>query len=133
MHQRRGPARHVPLPLDVHAPATARAAVRELSDDLGLHRAPDDLLLVVSELVTNAVRYALPPVVLDLTVAESTVTVSVADGSCTLEPRPPDRAAKPGGGDERGRGLPLVARLSLAYGVDRQRDGKCVWATLRLP
>ncbi|MFB7868024.1 ATP-binding protein [Streptomyces sp. NPDC056069] len=66
------------------APAAARRAVRPALESWGLDEEQVyNMLLVVSELVTNAVTYALPPVVLDLQAAASEcgrVRVHVSDG-----------------------------------------------------
>ncbi len=47
-------------------PAQARRAVAECATRLGLDEVVDDLLLLVSELVTNAVRHGAPPVRLEV-------------------------------------------------------------------
>ncbi|MFC9328824.1 ATP-binding protein [Kitasatospora sp. NPDC057015] len=83
-------------------------------------------VLVVSELVTNAVRHALPPVALRLRHdrADQRLWVEVTDGGPALgggaELPPPD---------EHGRGLLLVAALALAHGARPHRGGAVVrWA-----
>ena len=77
--------------------------------------------LLVSELVTNAIRYAEGPVTLRL-ICEDMLVCEVADSSPAL-PRLWDAA----GDDERGRGLQIVSRLSHRWGSRRTPTGKVVW------
>jgi anti-sigma regulatory factor (Ser/Thr protein kinase) len=91
------------------------------------HHAPavrhDDVLLVVSELVTNAVRHASGPFVLKLGLLPGGVGITVRDTSPSLpHPRPPDRTG--------GRGWPIVLRLAHRVDVVPHRDGKSVHAEL---
>lgn len=85
----------------------------------------EDVLLVVSELVANAVRHGLSPLVFRLQVADESLTVSVEDrragtdfGVLTIEPR-----------SVRGRGLAIVDHLADRWGVEPTMRGKRVWAT----
>ncbi|MET7458096.1 ATP-binding protein [Streptomyces sp. NPDC005574] len=83
--------------------------------------------LVVSELVTNAVRYAPGPVALHLQVHDGAVRVSVWDSDPVL----PDVAAT----DPRrvgGHGLEITLALSQAYQVRREPVGKRVTALIAL-
>ncbi|THA25529.1 ATP-binding protein [Streptomyces sp. RKND-216] len=89
--------------------------------------------LVVSELVTNAVRHGLVPgrlvelrVTYDLA---KLLTVEVSDAGDRWPPAwvPED----PGGAAESGRGLALVAAFSDGWGVRDREIGKTVWAHLR--
>ncbi|WP_244217297.1 SpoIIE family protein phosphatase [Streptomyces carpinensis] len=83
--------------------------------------------LVVSELVTNAIRHGKPPVTLRL-VRGHVLTCEVSDGSSTS---PRLRHAR--NTDEGGRGLLLVARCSDRWGTRYTQDGKIVWVEQRLP
>jgi anti-sigma regulatory factor (Ser/Thr protein kinase) len=85
----------------------------------------DDLSLVVTELVGNAVRHAGTVVVVRLTHIEGGVRLEVNDGSTTPLRR---RPAAPS--DEGGRGLMLVDALSTRYGVEPATPGKRVWVEL---
>jgi len=107
-------------------PSQARAAVTACAQELGLQEVCDDVVLLVSEMVTNAIRYAAPPVRLEIQAGEQDVVVAVCDGSPEL-PRP-----RPAGSEaEGGRGMMLVDLLSTDHGVRIDPPGKAVWARLR--
>ncbi|WP_329292851.1 ATP-binding SpoIIE family protein phosphatase [Streptomyces sp. NBC_01455] len=78
--------------------------------------------MIVSELVTNAVRYGTPPLRLQL-IKDRTLTCEVHDGN-PLAPRL--RHAKTI--DEGGRGMFIIAQLAQHWGVRYSLDGKTVWA-----
>jgi anti-sigma regulatory factor (Ser/Thr protein kinase) len=84
-----------------------------------------DGLLVVSELVANAVRHGHAPVRLEVTGEPGRVMVEVHDaaGGGPVRHRPDD---------EGGRGLHLVTALATNWGCARHDDGhgKYVWAEL---
>ena len=107
-------------------PAKARAAVSRCAEELGLDAVRDDVLLLVSEMVTNAVRYAAPPVRLEISAGDEDVVVAVCDGS----PQPPARHDPPTEA-EGGRGMLLVDLLTDDHGVRTDPPGKAVWARLR--
>ncbi|OQR66022.1 ATPase [Streptomyces maremycinicus] len=79
--------------------------------------------LIVSELVTNAIRYGQPPIRLRLIHANSTLICEVFDSSSTS---PHLRRARTF--DEGGRGLLLVAQLSERWGTRHATTGKTIWA-----
>ena len=109
-------------------PGQARRAVAECATRLGLEEVVDDLLLVVSELVTNAVRHGSPPVRLEVLADAHQVRVAVGDGAPGLpDPRTADADA------EGGRGMVLVELLARAHGVLLQPPGKSVWASVTRP
>ncbi|MYS95534.1 MULTISPECIES: SpoIIE family protein phosphatase [Streptomyces] len=83
--------------------------------------------LIVSELVTNAIRYASGPVRLRL-LRDARLTCEVADGSSTA---PRLRHAR--STDEGGRGLFLVAQLSHRWGARYTPGGKIIWAEQEIP
>ncbi|MDP9433847.1 MAG: ATP-binding protein [Actinomycetota bacterium] len=87
----------------------------------------DDLLLVLSELVTNAVRHALDDRDLALTVVclDDELVVTVRDHVPAL---PVQRRAAPDA--ESGRGMTLVAAVSSRWWVERTPGGKCVSVAL---
>jgi serine phosphatase RsbU (regulator of sigma subunit)/PAS domain-containing protein/anti-sigma regulatory factor (Ser/Thr protein kinase) len=81
--------------------------------------------LVVSELVTNAIRYGRPPLQLRL-IHDRTLICEVADSSTTA---PHMRRAR--SFDEGGRGLLLVAQLTQRWGTRHSRVGKTIWCEQR--
>ncbi|MFF3333966.1 SpoIIE family protein phosphatase [Streptomyces sp. NPDC002888] len=83
--------------------------------------------LVVSELVTNAIRYGSHPIRLRLIHDAATLICEVSDTSHTA---PHLRRAKTW--DEGGRGLLLVAQLTQRWGSRHHTEGKTIWAELAL-
>ncbi|MFE1785909.1 ATP-binding protein, partial [Streptomyces sp. NPDC059506] len=77
--------------------------------------------LIVSELLTNAIRYGGGPIQLRL-IRDRALTCEVFDGSSTS---PRLRRAK--STDEGGRGLFLVAQLADRWGTRHTADGKVIW------
>ncbi|MFF1924155.1 ATP-binding protein [Streptomyces sp. NPDC058221] len=93
--------------------------------------AAEDVLLVVSELVTNACLHADGPDELRIASTPKALRVEVADaGAGQPAPRTPHRAGRPGG-----HGMFIVQRLCLDWGVVRVpgEPGKTVWAELAAP
>lgn len=85
----------------------------------------DDVELVVSELVTNAVRAASSSVDVSIALENSRIAVRVADRAPGW---PQERLA--GIHDTGGRGLTLVSAMSAAWGVRMTETGKIVWAEI---
>ncbi|MFJ8025709.1 SpoIIE family protein phosphatase [Streptomyces sp. NPDC096311] len=98
-----------------------REAVRQV-EEWGLTDAVFTTELIVSELVTNAIRYADPPIQLRL-IHDRSLICEVSDGSSTA---PHMRRARTY--DEGGRGLLLVAQLSDRWGTRQTSRGKTIWA-----
>ena len=107
--------------------AAARQAATEQLSAWGLDEAAFVTELVVSELVTNAIRYGAPPVRLRL-IRDRTLICEVSDGSSTS---PHLRRAH--AFDEGGRGLLLVAQLTQRWGSRQTARGKTIWAEQPLP
>ncbi|MEU0204277.1 MULTISPECIES: SpoIIE family protein phosphatase [unclassified Streptomyces] len=87
----------------------------------GLEEASFVTELVVSELVTNAIRYGEPPIMLRL-IRDSSLICEVSDASNTAPHLRRARAF-----DEGGRGLLLVAQLTQGWGTRHTTDGKTIW------
>ncbi|MFI9829089.1 SpoIIE family protein phosphatase [Streptomyces sp. NPDC051913] len=110
------------IPPDPAHVAQARQAATEQLTAWGLDEAAFVTELVVSELVTNAIRYGEPPVQLRL-IRDRTLICEVSDGSSTS---PHLRRAH--AYDEGGRGLLLVAQLTQRWGSRQTGSGKTIWA-----
>ncbi|MFF3287912.1 SpoIIE family protein phosphatase [Streptomyces sp. NPDC003023] len=106
------------------APGRARRLARRALARWGLEELSDSVELLVSEVVTNAVRYAERPVTLRL-LRTDVLRCEVGDDSPQL---PRQRRARDT--DEGGRGLFLVNRLARRWGATRLSTGKVVWFEL---
>ncbi|GHI01965.1 protein phosphatase [Streptomyces cellostaticus] len=115
------------VPADPAAVAHARAEATRQVVDWGLGELTMTTELIVSELVTNAIRYAEPPIRLRL-LRDTRLTCEVADASSTA---PRLRHAR--STDEGGRGLFLVAQLSHRWGARYTAEGKIIWAEQEIP
>ncbi|MGA5898560.1 SpoIIE family protein phosphatase [Streptomyces venetus] len=116
------------LALDPAEAARARAAVREQLHDWGLAKLIPPAELMVSELVTNALRHShARPVELRL-VRGDTLLCEVDDDDHELP-----TLLDTGPLDDIGRGLRVVSTLSREWGTSRTRAGKTVWFELTLP
>ncbi|MEU9440933.1 SpoIIE family protein phosphatase [Streptomyces sp. NPDC048304] len=112
------------LEADPSAVSRARSRVSRQLTTWGLEELDFTAELVVSELVTNAIRYGRPPIRLRL-IHDRTLLCEVSDDSSTT---PHLRRARVF--DEGGRGLLLVAQLARHWGTRHARHGKTVWAEL---
>jgi PAS domain S-box-containing protein len=106
---------------------TARHLVARQLIEWGLKPLVTPAELIVSELITNAIRHGDGPHRLRL-IQHRVLTCEVSDTD-TGRPRP----RHPGTLDEHGRGLSLVARLARRWGSRSEADGKVVWAEQDLP
>ncbi|MEW2420531.1 ATP-binding protein [Streptomyces nigra] len=118
------------LPHTPGAVGGVRRRVRDVLADWNLPAdATADVLLVVSELITNAVVHALPPATLRVSRDQgdtcAAVRVEVTDTGPAAQPSAVDP-------DEHGRGLDIVSTLSERCGVRVQAGGTCRWAELRV-
>ncbi|NUK00467.1 SpoIIE family protein phosphatase [Streptomyces lunaelactis] len=115
------------VPFEPSAVGAMRAVVVEKLDEWGLSDLAFGTELVLSELITNAIRYGSAPVRVRL-LRDRTLTCEVSDGSSTS---PHLRYAATT--DEGGRGLFLVAQLSRRWGTRYTPEGKVIWAEQPLP
>ncbi|MER6538116.1 ATP-binding SpoIIE family protein phosphatase [Streptomyces sp900105755] len=109
---------------EVGAPGRARRLTRQALAGWGLEDLSDTAELLVSEIVTNAVRHASRPISLRL-LRTDVLRCEVGDDVPQL---PRLRQAK--ATDEHGRGLYLVHRLARRWGTTRLGTGKIVWFEL---
>jgi anti-sigma regulatory factor (Ser/Thr protein kinase) len=122
------------LPIDVRSVADARTILRRslLENDTRTQRitATDvvsDAALMLSELLTNAVRHTRRLLLLEITIDTDALHVAVVDdapGSPTLRNHDPDATA--------GRGLTIVDSLADRWGVTPGADRKAVWFDIAL-
>ncbi|ELS55222.1 putative magnesium or manganese-dependent protein phosphatase [Streptomyces viridochromogenes Tue57] len=115
------------LPSDPAIVADARAQASRQLAAWGLQEAAFVTELVVSELVTNAIRYGDVPIGLRL-IRDRTLICEVSDASSTA---PHLRRARTY--DEGGRGLHMVAQLTQGWGTRQTPTGKTIWAEQPLP
>ncbi|MER6445597.1 hypothetical protein DEJ51_21590 [Streptomyces venezuelae] len=125
------------FPAEPGAVRTARHAVRGALHDWGLEAVGDVTVLLVSELVTNSLRYASGPIGVRLERRNPAVG-SPAGGPALLvevsDPLPdPPRERVANHDDEGGRGLHLVAVSSQRWGTRHGKSGKTVWFELAIP
>ena len=117
---------------DPHTPAAARAFAKATLGSLLPPPIPDalsdDVELVVSELVTNAIRAGSPVIGVEVGVERTRVVLRVRDEAVGW---PAQRAS--GSDDPGGRGVPLVSALSATWGVRLAETGKVVFAELAVP
>ncbi|MCQ4044024.1 SpoIIE family protein phosphatase [Streptantibioticus rubrisoli] len=115
------------LPPQGQSVAQARELTRARLEAWGLGELVDTTELLVSELVTNALRHGRGDIRLRL-LLDRTLVCEVWD-SDLVQPR--RRRARDT--DEGGRGLQLVSMLSESWGSRRTPRGKTVWFELGLP
>ncbi|MEV4193472.1 SpoIIE family protein phosphatase [Streptomyces toxytricini] len=115
------------LPRDARSVGRARELARAKLPAWGLEGLLDTTELLVSELVTNALRYGEGDIRLRL-LLDRTLVCEVWDANL-VQPR--RRRARDT--DEGGRGLQLVGLLSAGWGTRRTHRGKTVWFELPLP
>ncbi|WP_079102771.1 SpoIIE family protein phosphatase/ATP-binding protein [Streptomyces sp. TP-A0356] len=114
------------VPTDTAVVPSVRARCREKLREWELEELGFSTELIVSELVTNAIRYGAPPVTVRLLYGRS-LLCEVADGSSTSP-----RLRRAATTDEGGRGLFLVAQFAQRWGTRYTTHGKVIWAELTL-
>jgi serine phosphatase RsbU (regulator of sigma subunit)/anti-sigma regulatory factor (Ser/Thr protein kinase) len=115
------------LPAEPEIVSEARARATRQVAAWGLEELTFTTELLVSELLTNAIRHARPPIQLRM-ILDTVLSCEVSDASVAApHHRRADRY------DEGGRGLMLVARLAARWGTRHTRTGKTIWAQQPLP
>lgn len=115
------------LPSDPAVVSKARVHAADQLAAWGLEEMAFPTELVVSELVTNAIRHGKSPIRLRM-ILQSALTCEVSDASSTA---PHLRRARDS--DEGGRGLLLVSQLTQRWGTRHSREGKVIWAEQLIP
>ncbi|MFB7931590.1 ATP-binding protein [Streptomyces sp. NPDC056039] len=116
------------LPRRPESVGAARRLVRVALAAWSLDDLADDGVLIVSELVSNAVQHARSRSIRVTVTRPETVRVRI--GVVDKSKRLPE-VREPRQGDESGRGLALVGALAKDWGTDRLPWGKRVWAELQ--
>ena len=107
-------------------PAQARTWITTFVDERGCGKdMREDAVLVVSELVTNGLRYGSGEVVVRASLTEGGLSISVTDSGDELPNKLPLGGERIGG-----LGLHIVERLATRWGVSAFPGGKTVWAVL---
>lgn len=109
-------------------PANVRQVRHEVAECLGEWPRRDDVVLIVSELVTNAVQHSLSgflglPVAVRVERRDSWVRVEVEDAGGPWADHEPD---------DRPHGLAIVAALADGWGTSAVLAGRMVWARVSL-
>jgi anti-sigma regulatory factor (Ser/Thr protein kinase) len=115
------------VPADPSAVHVARNDVSRQLSVWGLEETAFTTELIVSELITNAIKHACGPISLRL-IHERTLICEVSDASNTSP-----RLRRALGMDEGGRGLFLVAQVAQRWGTRYTSTGKTIWAEVQLP
>jgi serine phosphatase RsbU (regulator of sigma subunit)/anti-sigma regulatory factor (Ser/Thr protein kinase) len=106
----------------------ARSLIRDPLKRWGLEDLIDSSELLVSELVTNAIKYANGEVMLRLILEPDTLVCEVHDSSPALP-----RVLQVDKDAENGRGLHVVSQVASRWGVRRTTGGKVVWCEQQVP
>jgi len=120
--------RQATLPVARQSPGMARQVARDALMSWHLTHLTDTAILLISELVTNAVLHARTNglgLALQLEVHRTWLRIEVHDADLR-EPQP----RTPAGLEESGLGLVLVDALADRWGVEETPAGKAVWAEL---
>jgi PAS domain-containing protein/anti-sigma regulatory factor (Ser/Thr protein kinase) len=115
------------LPADPALVSRSRADATAQLVDWGLEELEFITEVIISELVTNAIRYGGEPIQLRL-IRDRVLTCEVSDGSSTSP-----RLRRARSTDEGGRGLFMVAQLAQHWGTRYTKKGKIIWTEQPLP
>lgn len=115
-----------------HTPASVASVRRRLVEELlPADVDSEDAAMVITELVSNAVRHARPLARKSIEVGwmsdEDSIRVWVTDGG---SPHGPPQSLHPGPTDTSGRGLTIVGALASDWGVSVDGQATTVWATV---
>ncbi len=96
-----------------------------LPDGAALDEVPEMIVLIATELATNALRHGIPPTLVRLLATDDCLILDVADHDLSPPPEPSDAQSTGAGG----RGLQIAQRLSLDVGWYATDTTKNIWAT----
>jgi signal transduction histidine kinase/serine phosphatase RsbU (regulator of sigma subunit) len=117
------------VPADEGAVSMARTRIRESLESGAIPASViDDVVLIGSELVTNAIVHGHPPIEMRIRQTASEVTLEVFD-TATFFPR----RTHPSPLEEHGRGLGIVDVLARDWGTRMTDGGKAVWCSVAIP
>ncbi|MFE6098153.1 ATP-binding protein [Streptomyces massasporeus] len=117
------------VPCEPESARRARLLVSAALESWGIGELTDVGMLIVSELISNAISHTRCRVVRVVIRRETAEVIRIGDADkCRDSPQP----AWPRDDCESGRGLLLVESLSWRWGHDQHRWGKLVWAELRV-
>jgi anti-sigma regulatory factor (Ser/Thr protein kinase) len=115
------------LPAEPKSAGAARHSLASFCRDRGAPaELTEDAILVISELVTNAVMHARTPTLAWAEYEAGAITLAVVDGSASL----PSLLA-PNARRENGRGVAIVDELGATWGLIKTSLGKIVWVNIR--
>ena len=125
LHSPRWERLEMALPFDERAAAKARDTVADILGAWSVaSRVVPSVVLIASELATNAVNHGRPPITLRLSRTSSELLLEVIDSASHVP-----RVLRPGPADDHGRGLHLVSTLGQKWGTRATEHGKAVWCT----
>ncbi|MFI5842188.1 ATP-binding protein [Catenuloplanes sp. NPDC051500] len=116
----------------LHSPDQLRTLRAGLSEEITgepLAEVPERMLLVATELATNAIRHGRPPTEVRLLRTEDQFVLDVLDRDPNTPPEPVDPSWESAGG----RGLQIAQSLSLDVGWYTTPHAKHVWASFPVP
>ena len=119
------PTFRIALKQSTTSPGRARERVRSFIEENRLCEEPEIALLILSELVSNAVMHGAQPIQVVVSGEAGKLRIDVADGD-THVPRPGLHFGDADGSG--GRGLHIVNALSEQWGTTIHAHGKSVWA-----
>jgi PAS domain S-box-containing protein len=118
----------IQVPDENTAVRVTRDRVRQALEEWSLaDQLVDDVTLVVSELVTNAIIHGYPPVNLRLSETSRQLVLEVSDSAVVLP-----RRQRPTAEQDHGRGLQITSILAADWGARPTSLGKCVWCVFPL-
>lgn len=116
------------LPFELSSVGLARKMASDRLTQWRLEELSFSAELIVSELVTNAIRHAHGPIALRLIRTHNRLICTASDTSSTSP-----HLRRAGLSDEGGRGLFLVAQFAQRWGTRHTAEGKVIWAELAIP